>query len=355
MINLSLQKEARLSIRNGLNWLEKNQLKDGSWSNYPAITALVTTAFLKSPFELTEMNTPVISKGIQFILNCQKDDGGIYIDEMKAYNTSICLQALVSINSTVYEEEIRRARDFLASLQLREDRGYSSSDIYFGGIGYDEKGKSDLSNMVWALEAFRDSEKYQKTAEAFGKATGSTSEMNYAATSTDDKIFWESAILFIQRCQNNSATNDQEWAGDDGGFVYSPSESKAGDFTSYGSMTYAGMKSLIYAGVEKGDKRVQAAYQWIRNNYTVDQNPQMGEQGLYYYYHTMSKTLSVYGDDNLIGSDGVNHNWRKELIEKLITVQDGEGFWQNKNNRWWENNKDLVTAYSLLALINALE
>ena len=81
----------------------------------------------------------------------------------------------------------------------------------------------------------------------------------------------------------------------------------------------------------------------------------MGEQGLYYYYHTMSKTLSVYGDDTLISSDGESHNWRKELIEKLITVQDGEGFWQNKNNRWWENNKDLVTAYSLLTLINALE
>jgi len=46
-VDLSLQKEARLSIRNGLNWLEKNQLEDGSWSNYPTIMH-------QSPYQLIQ-------------------------------------------------------------------------------------------------------------------------------------------------------------------------------------------------------------------------------------------------------------------------------------------------------------
>ena len=293
------------------------------------------------------MNSPAISNGLRYILKCQQKDGGIYIDDMKTYNTSICLMALVATESRVYEKEIRIAREFLGSLQMREDKGYASTNIYYGGMGYEEKGRSDLSNMVWALEAYRESENYQKPAEAFDKGIEENDKRQFASKSVEDKVFWENAILFIQRCQNYSKTNDMEWAGDDGGFVYSPSESKAGDFTSYGSMTYAGMKSFIYAGVEKKDPRVQAAYQWIKNNYSLENNPRMGEQGLYYYYHTLSKALAVYGDSTLISADGINHNWRKELIEKLITIQNGDGYWQN--------NKDLVTAYTILAIIHALK
>lgn len=354
-VNLSLEKEARLSIRNALRWLEKNQQEDGSWSNYPAITGLVISAYLKSPLEMNEMNSPAISKGIQYILKCQQEDGGIYLEDMKTYNTSICLMALVATNNRAYEKQIRLAREFLATLQMREDKGYASSNIYYGGMGYEEKGKSDLSNMVWALQAYLESENYQKEVEAFDEALGDGEEKNYAAKSLDDKVFWENAIVFIQRCQNYSKTNDMEWSGDDGGFVYSPSESKAGDFSSYGSMTYAGMKSFIYAGVDKEDPRVQAAYQWIKNNYTLETNPKMGEQGLYYYYHTLSKALDTYGENRLVSADGVDHNWREELIKKLISIQNGEGYWQNQNNRWWENNKDLVTAYTVLAMIYALE
>ncbi len=84
-------------------------------------------------------------------------------------------------------------------------------------------------------------------------------------------------------------------------------------------------------------------------------NPEMGEQGLFYYYHTMGKALEAYGDDFIIDSTGVKRNWRKEMLEKLISIQDGEGFWQNKNNRWWENKKELVTAYTILAIEHTLK
>jgi squalene-hopene/tetraprenyl-beta-curcumene cyclase len=82
----------------------------------------------------------------------------------------------------------------------------------------------------------------------------------------------------------------------------------------------------------------------------VAENPEMGEQGLFYYYHTMAKALAAYGDDFIIDAAGTERNWRKELLERLISLQDGEGFWVNKNNRWWENKKELVTAYTVLAI-----
>ena len=148
--------------------------------------------------------------------------------------------------------------------------------------------------------------------------------------------------------------NDQSWSTDDGGFIYSPSESKAGEFTSYGSMSYAGLKSMIYAKVDKQDKRVKAVFNWVSKNYSVDQNPKMKEQGLYYYYHTMAKALNAYGEEYITDDNGNKHTWREEMLKKLLSIQNGEGWWQNSNNRWWENNKELVTAFTLLSIENIL-
>jgi squalene cyclase len=73
----------------------------------------------------------------------------------------------------------------------------------------------------------------------------------------------------IRRGYEYLLTNVQQ----DGGFIYYPGVSKAGATTSYGGMTYAGLKSFIHAGLLPEDDRVQAAYRWIRNNFTVEENP----------------------------------------------------------------------------------
>ncbi|RCK74495.1 MAG: hypothetical protein IGBAC_1443 [Ignavibacteriae bacterium] len=354
IIDISLRKEAEHSIRFGLKWLERHQEEDGSWIHYPAVTALVVTAFLKSAQGYSEINSITVARGVEFILRCQQEDGGFYIDDLAGYNTAICIMALVATNNPDYDDEIRRARDFLLSLQFDETSGIERNNINYGGIGYKDKERPDLSNLQWAIEALKESEKYRKVGEENGKPHQHSGTGKSVAVASSKELFWDRAIIFLQRCQNLKTSNDQEWAGDDGGFIYSPSESKAGNYTSYGSMTYAGMKSFIYAGVDNKDKRVQAAYNWIRKNFTVEKNPQLGEQGLFYYYHTMAKALTAYGEDFIVDTTGTKRNWRKELLEKLISLQDGEGFWQNKNNRWWENKKELVTAYTILAMEHVL-
>src|SRR5262249_46082647 len=186
-----------------------------------------------------------------------------------------------------------------------------------------------------------------------------------AGVPPDDPAF-KKAQIFVSRCQNlKSEHNEQPWAGriGDGSFIYSAAaggQTKVKDETKpddplpgYGSMTYAGIKSLIYCGVDKKDPRVQKAYEWIQKNYTVDKNPGMpderAEWGLFYYYHTMAKCLDALGIDEVVDSDGVKHDWRADVTAALAKRQRPDGSWINQNH-WMEADPNLVTGYALMAL-----
>jgi squalene-hopene/tetraprenyl-beta-curcumene cyclase len=171
----------------------------------------------------------------------------------------------------------------------------------------------------------------------------------------------QTALVFVSRCQNLAPeynTTEFPAKNPDGGFYYTAAAggtSQAGDLPngglrSYGSMTYAGLKSMIYAGLGPDDQRVKAALAWLSKNYDVSQNPGMGNTGLYYYYHTFAKALDAAGKDSFTGSDGAAHNWRAELVDELAKRQNDDGSWVNEATRWLEGDPNLVTAYSLLAL-----
>ena len=121
----------------------------------------------------------------------------------------------------------------------------------------------------------------------------------------DDEAI-QRALVFVSRCQNlKGPGNDTKFGPlvNDGGFYYTiPGESEDttgdrytadGGLRSYGSMTYAGYKSLIYAGLTESDPRVKAAREWIEKHYTVADNPGQGDAGLYYYYHAFAAALAA--------------------------------------------------------------
>ena len=124
---------------------------------------------------------------------------------------------------------------------------------------------------------------------------------------------------------------------------------------SYGSMTYAGLLALIYAQVDAQDTRVQSAKDWASRHWSLDENPGMGPEGLYYFFNVLAKCLQAAGDDTLTLPDGRTVVWREEVVRKLVSLQRPDGFWVNENNRWWEADPNLVTAYTLLALAAALQ
>ena len=176
---------------------------------------------------------------------------------------------------------------------------------------------------------------------------------------------WKAAISFIQKCQNLKSHNKEPWVSEDpenkGGMIYFPGKSQAGSakgsqsgrtaLRSYGSISYAGMLSYAYAELDKTDPRVTSVQKWLVDNYTLEENPGMGAQGQFYYYYLMAKALTIYGTDKLKLMDGKEVDWRKDLALKLIGFQDQDGSWINKKaSRWWENERPLVTAYSIIAL-----
>lgn len=350
----SLRHEIERSITLGLDYLAGTQVDDGSWGQYPGITGLVLTAFLRAPDNLRKAHDREVTNGFTYLLQSVHSNGGFYPDfepQLRAYNTSIAIMALVAADKPEYKDIIINARDYLISMQADEDEGITPDSSTYGGIGYNRDERSDISNMQLALEALRVSEDYKPQTEFAGKKEY-RGEVDHDITETSNKeLFWEKAIIFLERCQNYKKYNDYEWSGDDGGFIYYPGASKAGGTTSYGGMTYAGIKSLIYAGLDRDDDRVQAAFRWIRSNYTVNENPELGQQGLFYYYQAMAKALAIYGDDIIADTSGTAHDWRADLAGKLVSIQRSDGHWVNDDSsRWWENNPDLVTAYCLLAL-----
>lgn len=347
-VNVSLRNEVKHAIDKGLDWLAKKQDTAGFWSSpdYTALTALPLCGFMGAPEKNYHEAAPV-KKGYAYLLSCVQPDGGIYKkNELLNYNTSISMMALLAADNPDYLPALKNARNFVIGQQNDLGEKGKMDTPFDGGIGYgDSKPRADLSNTMMGLEALYYSKK------VIGDTPGSK-DLN-----------WKAAIAFIQRCQNLPEYNKASWASDDpknkGGFVYDPEQSKAGEekqgsgktaLRSYGSMSYAGLLSYIYANVKKDDPRVKAVMDWLRNNYTVEENPGMGEQGLYYYMHTMAKTLAVCGVKTLELQDGKKADWRSDLAKRLINLQSNEGFWANDNGRFWEKDPVLVTSYAVLTL-----
>jgi squalene-hopene/tetraprenyl-beta-curcumene cyclase len=256
-----------------------------------------------------------------------------------------------------YDRVIKGSQEFLKSTQLDEGEGKSRSDAGYGGLGYGgPNSRPDLSNTAFFIEALRES-----------------------GLSQDDPAL-RKALIFVSRCQNlKSEFNDQPFADqvNDGGFVYNPGASggeggrggggrgkqggggagKASDgpLRSAAGMTYAGLKSMIYAGLTQDDPRVKAALEYIKRNYTLEENPGQGGRGLYYYYHTFSKAMALLGKPNLVDAQGREHNWRAELVKALASRQTENGSWVNRDDRFMEGDPHIVTSFALLALANAIK
>lgn len=349
----SLKQEMKQAIARGNAWLATQQKPEGFWDDAqtPAFSALALNAAVRDPnVKLGKDLPPHIAKGFDWLLKQQKEDGGIYNRGLSTYNTATSLTALAAVKREEFEPAMVRARKHLISNQWDEGEKGKTDSPGDGGVGYgagSDKKHDDLSNTYLAIEALELSKQVV--------------EDNKHGEQPD--LDWKAAATFLSRCQNLKSANDQSWASDDeknkGGFVYAPGDSKAGKdelpngqtaHRSYGSMSYAGLMSMIYAKVDAQDERVKAVKDWLGKNYSVNENPQMGDQGLYYYYHTMAKGLSAANLNTLKLANGGEADWRKDLGEKLLSLQRADGSWTNANGRWMESNPVLVTAYTVLAL-----
>ncbi|MEN6450075.1 MAG: prenyltransferase/squalene oxidase repeat-containing protein, partial [Thermoguttaceae bacterium] len=272
------------TVDRAIQFLGTRQTTEGALSPQLGIgpTALYTLGLLRAGRSPSD---PQAAKGLAYLEEAVQENGGIYKGggRIPNYETCIALVCLKEANRNgKYDKTIKDAERFLRDGQVDERKVKDKSDVSYGGMGYGGRTRPDLSNTAYLLDAL--------------KACGA---------GADDPAV-KKALEFASRCQNlESEHNTTKYAAkvNDGGFFYTPSVSKQdpsretpnGGLRSYGSMTYSGLKSMIYAGLKKDDPRVKAAIKWIGKNYDLKSNPGMGQAGLYYYYHTFAKALDAFG------------------------------------------------------------
>jgi len=344
---------------------------DRSGFHLPAVTGLVLTGMLMDPG--IGSDDASVRAGLRYVLGFRQADGGVYDRILPSYNTAVVLSALARVEG---DEEITELipglQDFLRGLQYGEgaDERFGGGEAarrvprehpFYGGVGYGRHGRPDNSNLTVVLQALHDS-----------------------GVSAEDPAF-ERALVFLTRTQMHEAVNPMPWAkgSRQGGLVYSTVEnaesvegpagqSMAGEIEetmddgtvvsrlrAYGSMTYAGFKSFAFAGLTRDDERVRAAWEWIRRNYTVEENPGLGAAGYYYYVLTFSRALSAWDEsvvESVDGSTGevMARDWRADLIDQLWEMQDEDGSFRSIDERWMEGDRVLTTAYTLISLHHAV-
>lgn len=332
------------TVDRGVAYLLKDaQNPDGSFNTEkesPAITALCVTGLLKSG---CKPDDPAIAKSLKYLEGFVQFDGGVYKpgSAIQNYETSIAIMCFAEANKDGrYKKLIKDADTYVKSIQWGADGKTAEAAVNYGGAGYGRsKTRPDLSNTSFLLDALQS-----------------------AGDSSEDPAV-QRALVFVSRCQNlDTKYNNTPFAAKnpDGGFYYTPSDggasmagkSEDGGLRSYGSMTYAGLKSMIFAGLTPNDVRVKAAIDWIKKNYDLSSNPGMDQAGLYYGYNTFAKALSALGSDTFTDAKGVQHLWKAELLAELVKRQKDDGSWANATPRFQEGDPKLVTGYVLLTLSN---
>ena len=383
---------ARETLAKGLAWLRANQKDDGSWSapNFPGLTALGLWAAARSKDPAMAES---VEKAAAYVASFAQPDGGIYkpalpgrrgTGGLSTYNTAICMMALYQVDPQKYAPVILKAREYVAGSQLvgdsdEEDAASVAATSGAGGFGYNRPptaeerarraavakkmgalapgggrgaggpptDRADLSNTGWALMAMRMTETLEDERPAGEKRAD---------------IDWNAALAFVDSMQNRD-TGDADL---DGSFGYEKGGERDGrapagsegkvSLRGFGSMTYDGLESMIYAKVDRNDPRVRSAAAWAARHWTVEENPGFGQRGLFYYYTILSKSIALFTRGaEFVGADGQPVDWRGDLVRKLAATQAPDGSWANEDNTFWENDPALVTAYSLLALESVIE
>jgi squalene-hopene/tetraprenyl-beta-curcumene cyclase len=335
---------AKAAVARGLDWLQQSQGTNGAWSQpqFPALTGLPLWAVCGSG---DTHRQAMADKAVAFLLTCVQTNGGIYVSipgkggGLPNYNTAICMTALHATGRKDLASVILNARTYVGNSQ------HFGDDVYSGGFGYDRatgRAYTDLDNTTFALEAMR------RTQDMEDLRPGNQKRVD---------VNWTAAVAYVSKLQNTAANSSSN---DAGGFRYNPDDAKAGIGTnaegkvflrSFGSITYAGLLSLVYANVTREDPRVVSAVDFASRHWTLEESPGMGAQGLFFYYNVMARALATANMGTLPRKGGgAPIAWRDDLIRKLVALQQPDGSWGNPNNRFWENNPVLVTSYCMLAL-----
>lgn len=300
-----IRRRAQTLVYRGLDYLGRKQNANGAWlGRYgPAVTALALRGYLEAG--ISEKNWHV-RRGLRFIEMCHHADGGFYGDVEPTYNTAIVLRTLSMLPQGRYQRQARLGLTFLHR-QLAKPKGTvaNTPSGWFTGQSVYKSWPADGDTSTLANGHNRTA-----TAQITAGLLISPTELDPAERSAD-------TIL-----------------------------------DNYGHISYAELKSMIYAGLSPRDPRVVALSRWIGYHYNLRDNPATHSSlGLYYYYVVFARTLRASGQPTVRTSSGIRHNWRRDMVNTLAWRCRANGSWINRgNSAWLEGNPIMATTYAVLAL-----
>ena len=294
------------AIERGVSYLRKAQNENGGWDEYGGqscgLSSLCTLALLNAG---VSQKDPTIVEALKYLRTTQPNE-----------TYSVALQTLVYC-------QVGAARDFPRIRNNVEWLTKSQMDHGPWGYGGKRSSSGDPSNAQFALLAL-------------GAAID-------RGVDVDDRVL-ERAIDYWKTIQTPT-----------GGWGYGGSKP-------YGSMTCAGIASLIIANGRLGnlssrveDGQIQCCgaevdeedpiargMDWLGRHFTVEVNPD-GHGGTYFYYlYAVERTGRLSGRRFFGG-----HDWYREGAEQLLALQDDlQGFWVGEG---WEN-QTVATSFALLFL-----
>ena len=263
----------------------------------------------------------------------------------KNYVTSVNVMALAAANRpTSYKQVIGDAVKFLKKLQWDEDEGKTPKDDFYGGAGYDSKSRPDLSNTQFFLDALKaagvpkDDPALQEGADLRQPLPEPQGRVQRPALGRQD----QRRQLHLQRRQPAATPRSTTSATADDGLP------------GYGSMTYAGIKSMIYCGVIQGRPARQEGLRVDPEELHRGQEPRHARRA-----GGVGPVLLLPHDGQVPGragrrlrssdAKGDKHDWRADITAALAKRQRPDGSFVN-DTHWMEADPNLVTGYALMAL-----
>lgn len=308
--------EVQAGMKMGVEYLWRMQKDDGGWPEKAqqncGVSALVTLALLNCG---ENPDSPRMRKALN------------YLRRMPPQNTySVSLQAMAFCAAA------SKSKEDMALIE-RNCRWLLEKQLDNGGWSY-PTGAGDPSNSQFALLALHEGQRVGVRLDDDPRA----SDLAWEHCFTSAESYWH-------RIQNN-----------DGSFPYS------GD--SRGSMTCAGIASLIITGSELGslearaagdqiaccgnvderEDRVQAALNWLSANFSIESNP--GAPGYHFYYLYALERAGRMTGNRFIG----NHDWYREGADLLLKRQDKADGLFPSNSGFETNDHVINTSFALLFL-----
>ncbi len=357
-------------IRGGAESLASEQLGSGLWPHFaneglgPIAPGVATSALACAALAIAgnEGGAPgqnALEKGIDALLAHQAPDGGLNDEGVylarRAYATAFFLIALKEqkVHSDWHAAEAERAVDWLCRDQLTEANGYPPTDPNYGGWSdYLKSGRAgaDMSLTSWVLDAL-----------AVSGLPAARPE-------------WARAKGFLERCQNTTVraatpeAQGKEAPLRDGGFGFSPVDSKAGLVNvgegiivprSYGTATADGLRGLAAAGMTT-DERAQTAASWLASRFTLDRTPGFDAKDVvgwadgmrYYWLSSLARGFKMAHIRRVALKPGAEgRSWPDEVVRWIANHQRAIlNSWQNTADVMHEDTTTVASSFALIAL-----